>query len=178
VLTTVEAAVGAMTLSRGRAAELYHEHSAGAVRLAYLLTGDKYMAEDLTQDAFVRAFGRFQDLRRAEAFAAYLKRTIVNLSKDHFRRLQKERDLARRERNVITDDDDRYRHVDARDELLDLLQALPPRQRAAVVLRHCEGLSEHEVAEILRTTAGAVNSLVARGLTALRGQVKEGDDSD
>lgn len=173
----VDVAGRTMTLGRGRAADLYHRHSADAVRLAYLLTGDRYLAEDLAQDAFVRSFGRFQDLRRPEAFAAYLRRTVVNLSKDHFRRLQRERSLSRRERMVDGDEDGQLQRVATHDELLHALQVLPPRQRAAVVLRHCEGLSEHETAEALQASVGAVNSLVSRGLAALREHMK-GDDGE
>ena len=173
-MTGVGAARTALTLSKGRAADLFHRHCADTVRLAYLLTGDRNVAEDLTQDAFVRSFGRFQDLRRPEAFAAYLRRTVVNLSKDHFRRQQRERAQSERERRRDAEEDVLLSRVDARDELLHALQALPPRQRAAVVLRHCEGLSEQEVADLMSTSVGAVNSLVVRGLTTLRGQMKGG----
>ena len=161
-----------MTPSKESLADLYHRHAADAVQLAYLLTGDKHLAEDLTQDAFVRLFGRFQELRKPEAFAFYLKRTIVNLSKDHFRRLHRERDLSRRHRPSELVDDQGFREVEVRDGLLDALQRLPPRQRAAVVLRYCEGLSEHESADILQTSVGAVNSLVSRGLGTLREGMK------
>jgi RNA polymerase sigma-70 factor (sigma-E family) len=164
-----------MTLSRGRAADLYQQHAAKAVHLAYLLTGNRHLAEDLAQDAFVRLFGRFQDLRNPEAFGFYLSRTVMNLSRDHFRRLQRERALSRRRRRADDQDQDQLSRVDAQDELLHALQTLPPRQRAAVVLRHCEGLSEHEAAEVLETSAGAVNSLVSRGLAALRERMR-GDD--
>ena len=174
-MTDVGAARTALTLSKGRAADLFHRHCADAVRLAYLLTGDGHLAEDLTQDAFVRSFGRFQDLRRPEAFASYLRRTVVNLSADHFRRLQRERAHSDRERRREAEEDVHLSRVDARDELLHALQALPPRQRAAVVLRHCEGLPEQEVADVLGTSVGAVNSLVMRGLTTLRGQMRGGD---
>ncbi|MBA2274683.1 MAG: hypothetical protein H0W21_12410 [Actinobacteria bacterium] len=51
-----------MTPSRGRAADLYQQHAANAVQLAYLLTGDRYLAEDLAQDAFVRLFGRLPSI--------------------------------------------------------------------------------------------------------------------
>ncbi len=164
-----------MTLSRGRAADLFRRHSADAVRLAYLLTGDGHLAEDLTQEAFVRSFGRFQDLRCPEAFASYLRRTIVNLSRDHFRRLQRERAHSDLEFCPDVQDDVLLSRVDARDELLHALQTLPPRQRAAVVLRHCEGLSEHQIADVLSTSVRAVNSLVLRAVTALRERMKGGD---
>lgn len=169
------AAERAMTPTRGKAADLYREHAANAVQLAYLLTGNKHLAEDLAQDAFVRLFGRFRDLRHPEAFGFYLSRTVVNLSRDHFRRLQRERALSRRRRRAEAQDDNQLSRVDAQDELLHALQTLPSRQRAAVVLRYCEGLSEQEAAEVLETSAGAVNSLVSRGLTALREKMR-GED--
>lgn len=174
-MTDVGATRSALTLSRGRAADLFRRHCADAVRLAYLLTGDAHLAEDLTQEAFVRSFGRFQDLRRPEAFASYLKRTVVNLSRDHFRRLQRERAQSDREARPEAQEDVRLTRVDVRDELLHALQALPSRQRAAVVLRHCEGLSEQEAADVLGTSVGGVNSLVSRGLTTLRERMRGGD---
>src|SRR5437764_6306673 len=81
----------------GRLGELYRRHAPDAARLAYLITGDRALAEDLVQDAFVRMVGRFQDLRNPDAFAAYLRRTVVNLSHSHFRRLRVERAYVARE---------------------------------------------------------------------------------
>jgi RNA polymerase sigma-70 factor (sigma-E family) len=160
----------AVTLPRGRAAELYQRHCSDAIRLAYLLIGDRHLAEDLTQDAFVRLFGRFHDLRKPDAFGFYLRRTVVNLSRDHFRRLQRERAHLRGQHAQV--EQDQSSRIEARDQLLEALQHLPPRQRAAVVLRYCEGLSEHETAELLQTSTGAVNSLVSRGLAALRERMR------
>jgi hypothetical protein len=60
---------------RGRLADLYLSYSDGAVRLAYLLTGDRSLAEDLVQDAFVKLAGRFADLRDPGASEAYLRKT-------------------------------------------------------------------------------------------------------
>lgn len=167
----------AMTPSRGRAADLYEQHVADAVQLAYLLTGNKQVAEDLAQDAFVRLFGRFHDLRRPEAFAFYLRRTVVNLSRDHFRRAQRERTLLRLQRSPDIADNDQLSRLDSHDELLHALQALPSRQRVAVVLRFCEGLSEQEAAEVLETSVSGVNSLVSRGLATLRRQVRSKDSA-
>jgi DNA-directed RNA polymerase specialized sigma24 family protein len=70
----------------GPLARLYEEHSARSFQLAYLLTGDHDLAEDLVQDAFVRLIGRFADLRNPQSFDAYLRRTIVTLSYGWFRR--------------------------------------------------------------------------------------------
>jgi DNA-directed RNA polymerase specialized sigma24 family protein len=62
----------------GRIGELYQRHAPGAVRLAYLITGDGMLAEDLAHEAFVRLLGRFRDLRNPRAFPWYLRRTVVN----------------------------------------------------------------------------------------------------
>src|ERR687887_372587 len=80
----------------GRLGELYLRHADGAVRLAYLLTGDMALAEDLVQDAFVRLAGRLVHLRDPGAFDAYLRKTVVNLSRSHFRRRRVERAYVER----------------------------------------------------------------------------------
>src|SRR5438045_7060440 len=84
----------------GRLGELYLRHADSAVRLAYLLTGDHALAEDLVQDAFVRLAGRLVHLRDPGAFEAYLRRTVVNLSHSHFRRRKVERVYLERERGA------------------------------------------------------------------------------
>ena len=59
-------------------------HGAEALRLAYLMTGDRALAEDVAQEAFVRLLKRFNDLRNPDAFRAFLLRTVVALIKSHF----------------------------------------------------------------------------------------------
>jgi len=76
---------------RSRLADAYVRSAPGGIRLAYLLTGDRAAAEDLVQEAFVRFVGRLRFLRDPDAFEPYLRRTIVNLSKNHFRRRAVER---------------------------------------------------------------------------------------
>jgi DNA-directed RNA polymerase specialized sigma24 family protein len=72
-MDVTEAAIGP---SRGRAADLYERHAAYAVQLSYLLTGNRHLAEDLAQDAFVRLFGRFHEFRKPEAFGFYLSEPL------------------------------------------------------------------------------------------------------
>lgn len=152
-------------LGSSRAESLYREHAPGAVGLAFLLTGDRHVAEDLTQDAFVRMFGRFRDLRDPNAFPLYLRRTIINLSKDHFRRSRgPHADIS----EVNVSEMAPYDRIDEGDRILTALQALPHRQRTAVVLRHCEGFSEAEAADLMNTSTGAINSLVSRAVGRLR----------
>jgi RNA polymerase sigma-70 factor (sigma-E family) len=145
---------------------LYRAHAAEALRLGYLLTGDRTLAEDLVQDAFVRVLGRFHDLRRRDAFWWYLRRTIVNLSTSHFRRRRVERAWLARQRPDEAAPD--AHDVDERDRLRFALMKLRPDQRAAIVLRFYEDLSEADTAEALGMPLGTVKSTVSRGLERLR----------
>jgi RNA polymerase sigma-70 factor (sigma-E family) len=157
----------AQSASAGRLEELYVRHAPAALRLAYFLSGDREAAQDLVQDAFVRVAGRFSHLRRPDVFEPYLRRTIVNLFTSQLRRRRLERAHLAQERSAAATP-----HVDAdpsvRDEMWRALGTLPRRQRAAIVLRYYEDLSERETAQILRCSVGAANQLVARGMTALR----------
>lgn len=163
---------------KGRIGELYLQHAVGAVRLAYLLTGDRAVAEDLVQDAFVRLAGRLAHLRDPGSFDAYLRRTVVNLSHSYFRRKRVERLYLRRAGGMVEPDAGRWsrRSVEDRDVLWTALGKLSERQRAAIVLRFYEDLSEGRVAEILRCRPGTVKSLVSRGLETLRIEMR-GEDN-
>src|SRR5205823_3398142 len=144
-------------------------------RLAYLLTGDRALAEDLVQDAFVKLAGRLVHLRDPGAFDGYLRRTVVNLTNSSFRRKRLERAYLRRaasERAPLAD----APVVDRREELWERLQRLPVRQRTAIVLRIYEDLSEQRVAEILGCRPGTVRSLLSRGLAELRIHVRSDAD--
>jgi len=152
---------------RSRLADAYVRSAPGGIRLAYLLTGDRAAAEDLVQEAFVRFVSRFRFLRYPNDFEPYLRRTIVNLSKNHFRRRAVERAYleheGRRAEEVSTDPD-----VATSDALRSALLRLPLRQRTALVLRYYEDLPDATIAELLGCRPATVRSLVARGLETLR----------
>jgi RNA polymerase sigma-70 factor (sigma-E family) len=156
----------------GRLGELYARHAPDAVRLAYLLTGDHGLAQDLVHEAFVRLFGRFRDLRDPDAFPAYLRSTVVNLTRSHFRRRRVERAYVEREGRSP---DAIEPEVGRRVEMWQVLQALPLRQRAAIVLRYYEDLTEAQTADVLRCPVGTVKSLVSRGLERLRAELSGGE---
>lgn len=158
------------TATEGRLTELYVRHAPGAQRLAFLLTGDRAEAEDLVQDAFVRVVGRFGHLRVPDAFGAYLRRTIVNLHTSQLRRKRLERAWLERERHAPTPTEP---EVGGREELWHAVLVLPPRQRAAVVLRFYEDLSERETAEVLRCSPAAAKALVARAMETLRAEIRK-----
>jgi RNA polymerase sigma-70 factor (sigma-E family) len=155
----------------GRLGELYAEHAAGATRLAYLLTGDRAIAEDLVQEAFVRIAGRLGHLREPSAFQAYLRATVINLSRMHFRKQKTERTYLEREANLRPPEGP-VPDVTVSESMRAALLRLPERQRAAIVLRFYEDLPDTATARILRCPPGTVRSLVSRGMELLRREVQ------
>jgi RNA polymerase sigma factor (sigma-70 family) len=150
---------------------LYQGCIGRAEALARGLTGDRQLAQDIAQEAFVRAAGRVIHLRDPSAFDAYLRRTVVNLCKAHFRR----RGVEHRglQRSAVPEEMAPGHQFEERDALWTALLRLPLRQRAALVLRFYEDLSEDQTAAVLRCSARAVNALVSRGMTAMRIGLKE-----
>jgi RNA polymerase sigma-70 factor (sigma-E family) len=160
---------GQLWTEKGHLSELFIRHGPAAVRLAYLLTGHRQLAEDLVQDAFVRLAGRFADLRDPAAFEAYLRKTVVNLARMHFRRRKVEQAHLQRQFPPMAPT---LPDVETYDQLKQALLTLPTRQRAALVLRYYEDLSEHQIAEILRCRPGTVKSLLSRGLATLQETIR------
>jgi RNA polymerase sigma-70 factor (sigma-E family) len=154
------------TLERDRLADLYVAHAPEGIRLGFLLTGDRALAEDLVQDAFARLVGRLRHLRNPDAFGAYLRRTIVNLATSHFRHRRVERIYLEREAAAPSREGNANEALD--EAMHAVLLRLPRRQRAAIVLRFYEDLSDVQTAEILRCSTGTVRSLVSRAMKTLR----------
>jgi RNA polymerase sigma-70 factor (sigma-E family) len=164
------------TPRRGRLEELYRVQVAPLQRLAFLLTGDHHLAEDLTQQAFVRFYRRFGDLRDPAAAPAYLRRTVVNLARSHHRRGRREREhLEARERMP---EGAAERSVEDHDLIVRTLAALPYRQKAAIVLRFYEDLTENQAAEVLGCSGAAMKSLTARAMSSLRAMDVGGDGDE
>ena len=158
------------SLERSPLGDLYVRHAPEGIRLAYLLTGDRALAEDLVQDAFARLVGRLRHLRDPGAFAAYLRRTIVNLATSHFRRRRVERVYL--DRLARDPEPGRNPNEDLDQTMHEALLRLPKRQRAAIILRFYEDLSDVQTAEVLRCSRGTVRSLVSRGMKTLRSELE------
>jgi RNA polymerase sigma-70 factor (sigma-E family) len=137
------------------------------VRTAYLLTGDAHHAEDLTQTALAKAYRSWRRVAGSDNPEAYVRRMLVTCNSDRFRK--------RRVREALTDappetagPDEAVSWADERSALRTALAQLPPRQRAVVVMRYWEDLSEGEVAEVLGCSVGTVKSQASKGLAKLR----------
>jgi RNA polymerase sigma-70 factor (ECF subfamily) len=144
-------------------------HQNSAWSLAYRFLGNAPDAEDVVQEAFLRILRAASGYRPAAQFRTYLFSIIGNLCKD---RLSKKRALFREETALLRDPkpdagellDNREREAAVRSAL----DSLPARQRAAVLLRHYEGLSYDEIAVALRVSSKAVDSLLDRARHTLQ----------
>jgi RNA polymerase sigma-70 factor (sigma-E family) len=137
------------------------------LRFGHLLTGDRAAAEDLVQTALARVHLQWDRLRDRAAAPAYVRQAMVRQQSNRWSRL-----LSRE--HVVADVPERsdsaapYDDVDERDAMWAALARLAPRQRAVLVLRYYEQLSEAEIANVLGCSAGTVKSQASKGLARLR----------
>jgi len=154
--------------------DLYRDSVARALRTAYLLCGDHVEAEDMVAQAFTRVFAKWKD-GSIENFFPYLRAAIVNQRMGGLRRLAIERSHARA--TLVESGAGTFEGglVD-REFLRVALRSLTARQRATIVLRYHEGLSEKETAAILGVRVGTVKAHASRGLARMRVELlKEGE---
>jgi DNA-directed RNA polymerase specialized sigma24 family protein len=140
---------------------LYRQRYVPMVRLATFLTGSREDAEELVQDVFLRLGKRGQS---PDDPAAYVRAAVVNACHSRFRRRRVEQRVVSPPYSPV---------VDHPRELWGLLDRLPGRQRAAIVLRYYCDLPEEEIALALRCRPSTVRSLVRRALTRLRKAMEE-----
>jgi RNA polymerase sigma-70 factor (sigma-E family) len=138
------------------------------LRTAYLIVWDLGEAEDLVQETLLQVARRWPRVRRMEHPLAYARRILVNRALSGApRRARRRQELvadAPSERSSGASDPQAF---DARDELMDALAMLPPRQRAVLVLRYFLDLPEAEVAAAMKCSLGTVKSTASRGLARL-----------
>ena len=136
------------------------------LRTAVLLTGGKEAGEDLLQAGLERLLRHWSRIDGDPE--GYLRRTLYNLAADGWRRQRRWRWRLRLLQNETAAVADATTEVDARDALIRLLTQLPPRQRAVIVARYWEQLSEAETAEVLGCSVGSVKASASRGMRRLR----------
>jgi RNA polymerase sigma-70 factor (sigma-E family) len=146
----------------------YEHHYAQLVRLCGLLSGSREVAEDIVQTVFVRAASRIAVLP-AEEVRPYLRTAVANEWRNHRRRMALDRRVrprliagGRESPSVDQDHDDLWR----------ALFRLPPKQRACLVLRYYEDLSEKQAADVLGVSIGTVKSQTSRALSKMRKELE------
>ncbi len=144
-------------------------------RAAYLLVGDAGLAQDLVQEALTKTYVAWPRLRRPEAAEAYTRKAITTTAITWFRKRSwnAERVAEQLPEGSTEGPAD---VLAARHDLVAALAQLPPRQRAVIVLRYYEDLTERQTAEVLGCAVGTVKSQASTALRRLRELM--GDDLD
>jgi RNA polymerase sigma-70 factor (sigma-E family) len=145
------------------------------LRTAYLLTGDRHTAEDLVQTALAKLYLRWDKVQRQDSLDGYVRRILVNEHNSLWRRPWKKRETTTSELPEQPAGPQQSAHDS---ELWKLVQSLPRKQRAAVVLRYYEQMSEAETAAVLGVSVGTVKSQTSRALATLRTRASRDDDGD
>lgn len=159
---------------RDEAAFVEFAHSArGRLRrTAYLLCGDWDRASDFVQEGLIRVYVRWPRLVRNGGEHAYARRAVVSAFLDHARR-RSSHETPREPNPTLASDEDVASEVTTRHVLMKALAALPPRQRACVVLRYFEDLDVAATAALLGCTEGTVKSQTSRALISLRSRFED-----
>jgi RNA polymerase sigma-70 factor (sigma-E family) len=170
--------VPATDLAAVATAALFREQHGNLVRLAVLLVGDLATAEDVVQDVYASMHARWDKQGAPDTALPYVRAAVLNGCRSVLRRRglarrigishrfgSPEETLASAEHEVIVSEDRR--------QVLEALARLPRRRREVLVLRYYLGLSEAEIATVLRISPGTVKSTAARGLAALARDLKE-----
>ncbi len=143
-------------------------HVDDLVRTAYLIVWDEAEAEDLVQECLLKVARRWPRVRRMEQPRAYARRILVNLALDGARGRARRRSELEPRASASPVTVDPLPGIETRAELLQALGQLPARQRAVLVLRYFNDLTEAQVAEVLGCSPGTVKSSASRGLARLR----------
>jgi RNA polymerase sigma-70 factor (sigma-E family) len=148
------------------------ENTPALLRTAYLLTGNAQQAEELVQDTLVRLYPKWDRVERADVPMAYVRRSLTNGYINQARRAAR-REVSYADVPERPNPFDPFDRLADRDQIWAGLHHLSERQRAALVLRFFEDMSDEESAAALGCRVGTVRSLISRGLAALREHMSE-----
>lgn len=161
---------------------LIERYQARAQRLAYLLTGDHALAEDITQDSFIQAFRRMRQFDATRPLAPWLHRIVTNTARERLRSRRRLREVplesalapegpsaSAAPANLAL----RLEQAEERQAMLAALDALTQKQREAVILRYYLGYGDHEGAAIAGCREGAFRVRLHDGLRALKQVIRE-----
>jgi RNA polymerase sigma-70 factor (sigma-E family) len=151
-------------------------HSTALLRSAFLLTGDRLEAEELVQDTLVRLYPNWDRVAAADVPLAYVRRSLTN-NFLNARRRRSANDLLFAEPPEQPYELDLGSRLSDRQLVRRLLDGLPARQRAVLVLRFFEDLEDTEIASIIGCRRGTVRSIISRGLQQLRAETERQADS-
>jgi RNA polymerase sigma-70 factor (sigma-E family) len=148
--------------------ETYRNHYSSLLKLAALLLDDTASCEDVVQEAFIRVHSARSRVRDPEKTLAYLRQTVVNLSRSTLRRRLIGMRLAPKPMPDMASAEEGAYDLLEKDALIQALKGIQRRQREVLVLRYFSDLTESQVANLLGISVGSVKAYGSRGIEALR----------
>lgn len=167
--------------------ELIRRHSGKLYQVSYGLLGNREDAEEVVQDAFVRAYKALSGFRGESSFETWIHRIVVNLSRNKYqwnkrrgadlnvsltRDSEHDDDVESGEERMISDEslgpDTIVQSVEMENRILDGIEKMPEKLKEAMILRHVDDLSYEGIAEMLKCKVGTVKSRLARGRELLK----------
>ena len=152
---------------------LVEQHGTALLRLAVLLTGNRFDGEDALQEALISVAGSWKRTRPQQA-VAYLKKSVANAC---FDLMKKRRDISVSDVPDSPVHDRRFLKYEDDQQFFALVNTLPEGQRSTLILRYFADLDDRAIAEILGVTPETVRSQAHRGLEKLRASVLAGRDA-
>ena len=166
--------------------ELVDKHQRAVINLAYRFLGSREEAEDVAQEVFIRMYKAAKTYKPEAGFPTWLFRITTNVCLNELRRRRRVREIPlvplseESERNTAmtvpasegTRPDIQLEQAERNRIIQESLEALPPNQRTAVILKRYEGLSYQEIADVLNTSVSAVESLLFRAKQTLKKKLK------
>jgi len=161
--------------------EIVRLHRRKVFNIAYKFVGKHDLAEDLTQDIFLKLYRSLDTFDRRANFQTWLISVSRNLCIDHYRSVRKERETINRDVDAstltpVSRDRSAYSQLELRDRVVLLrtaLDILPPTLRTAVLMRDIQELTYQEIADKLHVPEGTVKSRINRGRTELARQIQK-----
>jgi RNA polymerase sigma-70 factor (ECF subfamily) len=154
--------------------QLYNLYCKAMFLIAYRYVKDQFIAEDVMQDAFIKAFKNIDNYKNEVAFGAWLKRIVINQSIDQLKKNKLELVTINEEITMTFEDDLwQFESTMAVDEIVSNIKLLKEKYRLVLTLYLLEGYDHQEIAEILNITENTSRTHLLRGKKLLKEQLKD-----
>lgn len=156
-------------------ARLVNKYHGSVFRQAYAMVGDRMAAEDVTQDAFIKAFYSLGKLDNEYAFTSWLTRIVSNVCYDHLKKAKKKKVVSLEENENAGPSELTIERSQMRLNIREAMQTLSKDHREVIVLRDIQGYSYQEIADILQIPVGTVKSRISIARLELKKELTRGE---
>ncbi len=153
--------------------KLYNLYCKAMLNIAFRYVKDRFIAEDVMQDAFIKAFKNIKNYKNEVAFGAWLKRIVINQSIDYLKKKKLELVSINEEVYRVEDNEDwKVEDVVSVDKIVEVINNLKEKYRLVLTLYLLEGYNHQEISEILNITENTSRTHLLRGKKILKEQLK------